>query len=244
MSKRGRIIIAVAAFCLAAVVTGAIVVSYLFWYYEPDRRAFPVRGIDVSHHQGTIDWQKVADDDVAFAFIKASEGGDHRDRLFVRNWNEAEAAGVKVGAYHFFTFCRSGRDQAANFLQVLGERKGTLPVALDLEFGGNCAAKPDAPEIRREIESFLEPVESQTGTPVVLYVTAEFWDAYKYILPSRPLWVRSIFRRPSQSEWAFWQYHHAGSVSGITGRVDLNVVRDETLFSKLSGKPAAKIPKT
>ncbi|GEO14568.1 GH25 family lysozyme [Microvirga aerophila] len=242
MSKRGRIIIAVVAFCFAAAVTGAIVVSYLFWYYEPDRRAFPVRGIDVSHHQGTIGWHKVAADNVAFAFIKASEGGDHRDRLFSRNWNEAEAAGVKVGAYQFFTSCRSGRDQANNFLQVLGERKGTLPAALDLEFGGNCAAKPDAPEIRREIESFLEPVESKTGMPVVLYVTAEFWDAYKDILPARPLWVRSIFRRPSQSEWTFWQYHHAGSVSGITGRVDLNVVRSEELFPRLASEPAARKP--
>jgi lysozyme len=177
MSKHGRIITAVVAFAFAAVVIGSILISYLFWYYEPDRRAYPLRGIDVSHHQGTIDWRKVASDDVAFAFIKASEGGDHRDRLFARNWNEAEAAGVKAGAYHFFTFCRSGRDQAANFLQVLGERKGALPAALDLEFGGNCAAKPEASDIKREIESFLQAVESHTGAPVVLYVTAEFWDA-------------------------------------------------------------------
>jgi lysozyme len=242
MFKHGRIIVSIAVVLASIAITALGIVAYLFEYYEPDRRAFPLRGIDVSHHQGDIDWRKVAADDVVFAFIKASEGGDHRDRLFSQNWDNAEAAGVKIGAYHFFTFCRSGQEQAANFLQVLGERQGALPAALDLEFGGNCSAKPDASAIRAEIGSFLHAVESYTGRPVVLYVTAEFWEAYKDILPPRPLWVRSIFRRPPQSEWAFWQYHHAGGVAGITGRVDLNVVRDEGLFSRLTAKPSAPKP--
>lgn len=238
MLKHGRIL---TLFAATAAVFGAIsagVVWYLFNRYEPDRHRFPVRGIDVSHHQGSIDWQKVAADDVAFAFIKATEGGDHRDRLFAENWKNAVSAGLRVGAYHFFTFCRLGRDQAENFLQALGARKGGLPAALDLEFGGNCAAKPEPSAIRKEIDSFLEPVEKHTGMPVVLYVTPEFWDAYKHVLPQRPLWIRSIFWPPSQSDWTFWQYHHAGSVMGISGRVDLNVVqRTSPLFQEMRKDP-------
>jgi lysozyme len=201
-------------------------------FYEPDRTVYPVRGIDVSHHQKEIDWPKVARDDVAFAFIKATEGGDHRDTRFAGNWQEARAAGLKVGAYHFFTFCRSGADQARNFLNMLGPGKGDLPAALDLEFGGNCGAVPAPAAMRAELDDFLAPVERHTGKPVVLYVTPESWDAYKDHLPQRPLWVRSLFWRPRQADWSVWQYHNAGSVDGISGRVDLNVVRDLTALTR------------
>jgi len=227
---RRLVLTALGLAALAVFASGSAALYILF--YQPNRATYPIRGIDVSHHQNEIDWRKVAADDVAFAFIKASEGGDHRDRRFALNWKEAQAAGLKVGAYHFFTFCRSGTDQAKNFLDVLGQQKGTLPAALDLEFGGNCAAKPEPSRIRAEIDNFLAPVERHTSKPVVLYVTPEFWDAYKDILPKRPLWVRSLFRQPHQSDWSYWQYHNAGRVDGISGRVDLNVVREMTVFSQ------------
>lgn len=226
-----RFILLVASSVALLIVIAGIGILYIR-FYEPNRTDYPVRGIDVSHHQKEIDWRKVANDNVGFAFIKASEGGDHRDTRFATNWKEAQAAGLKVGAYHFFTFCRSGSDQAKNFLNVLGTEKGILPAALDLEFGGNCNIKPEPSAIRAEIDSFLAPVERHTGKPVVLYVTPEFWDAYHHILPLRPLWIRSLFRKPRQKEWGVWQYHNAGSVNGITGRVDLNVMNDmKTLAS-------------
>jgi len=228
MKKLTQLVIGLAA--LAAVAAGFAALYILF--YQPDRTIYPIRGIDVSHHQGEIDWRKVADDDVTFAFIKASEGGDHRDRRFATNWKDAQEVGLKVGAYHFFTFCRPGSDQARNFLDALGPQKGTLPAALDLEFGGNCAAKPEPSAMRAEIDNFLAPVERHTGKAVVLYVTPEFWEAYKDILPKRPLWVRSLFRKPAQPDWSYWQYHNAGRVNGISGRVDLNVVRDLNAFGR------------
>ncbi|WP_114945210.1 GH25 family lysozyme [Microvirga calopogonii] len=216
----------------AIVCASAIALAILYIrFYEPDRTAYPMRGIDVSHHQKEIDWRKVARDDVSFAFIKATEGGDHRDTRFAVNWKEAQAAGLKVGAYHFFTFCRPGSDQARNFLDALGTDEGSLPAALDLEFGGNCNVTPAPSAIRAEIDRFLEPVERHTGKPVVLYVTPEFWDAYQHILPERPLWIRSLFWKPPQKEWSVWQYRNAGRVDGISGRVDLNVVRDMDALS-------------
>lgn len=221
---RGFVLFTVGSVALLAAIAGLGALYIRF--YEPDRAIYPVRGIDVSHHQEDIDWPKVARDDIAFAFIKASEGGDHRDTRFAANWRDAQAAGLKVGAYHFFTFCRPGADQAKNFLDALGSDKGSLPAALDLEFGGNCGSKPSPSMLEAEIGSFLAPVERHTGKPVILYVTPEFRDAYKDILPPRPLWVRSLFRHPNDREWSIWQYHNAGSVDGIIGRVDLNVVRD------------------
>lgn len=110
---------------LAALVAGG---GFLYFRaYSPDRGKYPLRGIDVSHHQGQIDWRRVAADDVAFAVIKATEGGDHVDDAFDRNLREARAAGLAVGAYHFFTFCRPGADQAKNFISVVPRDQPLLP---------------------------------------------------------------------------------------------------------------------
>lgn len=103
-----------------------------------------MRGIDVSHHQGDIDWQRVAADDVAFAIIKATEGGDHIDDAFATNLSEARAAGLVVGAYHFFTFCRPGADQAKNFLAVVPRGEPMLPPVVDIEFWRQLPASPYA----------------------------------------------------------------------------------------------------
>ncbi len=216
---------------LLLAVLGAIAVLAAWWWfreYRPDRDRYPVRGIDVSHHQGAIDWKKVAGDDVAFAYLKATEGGDFRDRAFARNWREARDAGIAVGAYHFFTFCRPGADQAANFLAVVPVEADELQPAVDLEFGGNCGRTPDGATMRRELDAFLAPVEQAYGKPALLYVTPEFLGAYRKQLPTRALWRRSILRTPDgTAPWQVWQYHNRGDVDGIVGPVDLNVFADD-----------------
>lgn len=218
-----RIALGLLALAILAVIAGA---GGYGWYrtYEPDRDRYPVRGIDVSNHQGRIDWPAVARDDVAFAYVKATEGGDFRDRRFLENWRGARAAGLPVGAYHFFTLCRPGKDQAANFLAVVPKDPSALPPVVDIEFGGNCGARPQGPAFRRELDDFLTPVEAATGRPALLYVTPEFLEAYGAVLPERPLWRRSIVREPAGPEpWVIWQHHNRGRVDGVEGPVDLNV---------------------
>ncbi|TGU69877.1 lysozyme, partial [Mesorhizobium sp. M1C.F.Ca.ET.144.01.1.1] len=119
--------------------------------FSPDRAEFPIRGIDVSHHQGQIDWQRVAADDVAFAIIKATEGGTHVDTEFATNLREARAAGLAVGAYHFFTFCRPGADQAKNFIAAVPRGEALLPPVVDIEFGGNCPQRPSPQQLNAEL---------------------------------------------------------------------------------------------
>src|SRR5262245_23448045 len=114
-----------------------------------------IRGIDVSHHQGVVDWRKVARSDVAFAILKATEGGDYVDDTFARNLAGAAASGLVVGAYHFFTFCRPGAEQAANFLRAVPRDRPMLPPVVDIEFGGNCTARPAVADLRRELTAFL-----------------------------------------------------------------------------------------
>ena len=194
---------------------------------EPNRRHFPVRGVDVSHYQGSIDWPAVARDDVAFAYIKASEGLENHDPRFARNWRDARRAGVHVGAYHYFIFCRSGRAQARNFLAVAPRHKGALPPAVDLEMGPNaCPGRLTGREMRRQLDAFLAVVEAREKRHAVLYVTPQFYATYRADLPKRPMWRRSILSKPGpDGSWTFWQYHCRGRVAGIRTHVDLNVFR-------------------
>jgi len=220
MERRWKLAIGLAVFALAG--AGG---AYLYYKeFQPDRDRFVLRGIDVSHHQGVIDWPSVAGDDVAFVYMKATEGGDHRDREFSRNLVEANKAGLPVGAYHFFTLCRPGIDQAQNFIDAVPSNATSLPPVVDLEFYGNCSRRPSPEEIGDDVEAFLEIVEGRFKRPVLYYATNEFLAAYGDALPPRRLWARSILREPDHDGWAIWQYHDAGRVDGIEGNVDLNVL--------------------
>jgi lysozyme len=163
---------------------------------------------------------------VAFAYVKATEGLDGRDARFARNWREAQRAGIRVGAYHYFIFCRSGRVQAHNFLAVAPHRTSALPPAVDLELGRSCPSRLTGQEMRRELDAFLAVVEAREQKHAVLYVTPQFFAIYRAYLPKRPMWRRSILLKPAPDvSWTFWQYHSRGRVAGIRTLVDLDVFR-------------------
>ena len=206
---------------------GIVGAGVVFYYinHSPDRTIHQLRGIDVSHHQGMVDWGKVVKSDVAFVILKATEGGDYVDDTFARNLVGAKAAGLVVGAYHFFTFCRPGAEQAANFLKVVPRNRPMLPPAVDIEFVGNCGARPTVADLQRELMAFLTPVEAAFGRPAIVYVVDAAAAQYQAAIPDRPRWVRSLGRPPGNGDWVLWQYHNAGHVDGIEGGVDLNILR-------------------
>lgn len=201
------------------------------WYgwfpnYRPALQAGERYGVDVSNHQGEIDWERVADDDMKFAYIKATEGGDYVDEWFERNWEGADAAGLDRGAYHFFTLCRPGREQAANFLAVVPRDPDALPPSVDLELAGNCSARPDRAWVERELGDFLDAVETATGQRVVLYTGDDFEGEYHLRAElNRPIWHRRILLRPDVDGWWIWQVHGWASIDGINGGADLNIMR-------------------
>jgi lysozyme len=195
------------------------------FFVAPDPERFPVRGIDVSHHQGIIDWGQVKASGQSFVFIKATEGADFRDRRFSENWAQARAHGLVTGAYHYFTFCSPGLAQAENFLAVAPRGARTLPLAVDVEFTGNCVGWENMDEIRRELLIFEEHVREHAGHAPLLYTTE---DVRRELVPSelhdRGYWLRSLWGEPSEGvTWHFWQYSDTGRVPGVSGVVDLNV---------------------
>lgn len=183
-------------------------------------------GIDVSSHQGVIDWPRVAADGVEFAYIKASEGGDWVDDHFARNWQGSGDAGLKRGAYHFFTLKRPGAEQAANFLRVAAPDSDSLPPVVDLEFGGNSKERPDREVVLAELQVFVEKVERAHGRPLILYLLPEFESKYQVRQALvREIWLRNLGARPSHEEWRIWQYTPIGRISGVQGGVDLNLMK-------------------
>ena len=102
--------------------------------------ALPIHGIDVSRWQGKIDWASVRAAGTQFAFIKATEGGDHLDPRFTENWYGAAHAGVPRGAYHFMYWCRPAHEQAAWFRRNVPDDFDALPPVLDLEWNGHSGS--------------------------------------------------------------------------------------------------------
>jgi lysozyme len=209
-------------------VAGYVVLSAKSWH--PSEARYPTQGIDVSHHQGAIEWPLLREQGVDFAYIKATEGGDFVDPMFARNWREAKAANVRRGAYHFFTLCRSGAAQAANFIAAVPIEVDALPPAVDLEFMGNCSNRQRASSVQADLAIFLLLVESHYDRRAVLYLTEEFDRAHDVSAQfGRPLWLRSLVFEPDfgARPWTIWQASNFRRLDGIEGRVDWNVMRSE-----------------
>ncbi|MDX6595947.1 MAG: lysozyme [Solirubrobacterales bacterium] len=210
-----------------AVIAAVAVFGWFVWLpaHRPSLRPGEVVGIDVSHHQGPIAWDRVAADGIGFAYIKATEGDDFVDERFAENWSASDEAGLRRGAYHFFTLCSPGAAQAHHFLDVVPPDPNALPPAVDLELAQNCSERPDPAALRRELQAYLAVVEAATGRRVVLYIGDDIEDRYAIrgeLQP--PLWLPRFLLRPS-GDWLIWQTSAFAHVDGVEGRVDLDVMR-------------------
>lgn len=204
--------------------------GWLLFPNEADPAHWEVWGVDVSSYQGTVDWMELRRQGVEFAFIKATEGSGMVDRCFAENWENAQAAGVPVGAYHFFSYDSPGETQAENFIAQVPVRAGALPPVVDIEFYGDKAQNPpDRETVRKILDPLLERLESHYGQKPILYVTYRTYKLYiQGAYEDYPLWVTRPLLAPLDKDWTFWQYSHSARLPGYRGkeeRIDLNVFR-------------------
>ena len=212
-----------------AVVACCLVLSGIWAYKEfissppyVDREKYPVMGIDISSHNGEIDFKKVAESGIEFVFMKVSEGRDFNDSRFNKNYEAAVKAGLKIGFYHFFRFDRNGVEQAINFIETIGDRKSDLGLAIDVEKAGNKDSIPVDSVVSR-LTAMVDYL-NLSGHRVTFYTNLEGY--YEYIadyFPGSLLWICRFKQNPINAEWTFWQYSHSGKIDGINGKVDLNV---------------------
>ncbi len=193
-----------------------------------NEKRFPVMGVDVSHYQGDIDWNALEQQDVRFAFIKATEGSGHTDEYAPDNLKNASETDILISAYHFFSFDSAGETQAENFISAVPAGAIDLPPVVDIEYyADKKASKPSVEETEQILRPLLERLEEYYGQRPIIYTTLPVY--YRYISESfsdYPLWIRSVAFEPDFIDWQFWQYSDRGELYGFEGDeryIDLNV---------------------
>ena len=196
-----------------------------------DPSPYPVRGVDVSSYQGDIDWEILSNQNIHFAFIKATEGSSFVDEYFVTNFVKALNTELRVGAYHFFSSESKGKTQAENFISNVPKDIATLPPVVDFElYGSHKRNLPGKDEMRRELDILLKELEAHYGVKPIIYATEKDYDIYlSGYYGTYDIWIRNVFthpKEPQDQDWTFWQYSNRGRLYGYAGEeryIDLNV---------------------
>ncbi len=226
--------VAVACVCLCMFVVYRYVVApfaprWLALYgnqYVPE--GYSVRGIDVSHHQGCVDWEVVSrahigEESISFVFLKVTEGVSVVDRMYAANVRKARECGFVCGAYHYFSPRVPARRQAEWFVRHADVRVGDLPPVLDIEDAGSLSVD----EVRAAAREWLRIVERRYGVKPIIYTYHKFRERYLDTEEFRgyPYWIAHYYVRKVQyrGQWCFWQHTDCGRLLGIEGDVDFNV---------------------
>ncbi len=181
----------------------------------PDTSLY-ISGIDVSHHNGDIDFGRVRDAGYEFVFLKTTQDNDFIDPMFVTNLARARAAGLAAGGYHFFDYTLDGDVQADHFidrLEVAGGLDDALPPVVDVECWSPIGLSIHAVSTAR-LRDLVERIYERTGRMPIVYTSVFMW---KEVVGNAegfedlPLWAAcwdcesppSI--APGWEDWTFWQ---------------------------------------
>ena len=187
-----------------------------------DAERYAIKGIDVSHYQKKIDWERVGHQNLKFVFIKATEGLNYQDATFTRNWTASKKNNLLRGVYHFFRPNVSVEWQAKNFIRTVHLEKGDLPPVLDVE----DLEDRELPRVAENIRKWLILIEHHYHTPPIIYTSLHLYQKYfKAAFPEYVFWIARYNRQapPLGEKALFWQYSQTGKVRGIPGHVDLDV---------------------
>ncbi|WP_240670750.1 GH25 family lysozyme [Actinoplanes solisilvae] len=216
---------------------------------------YTVRGIDVSHYQGPINWSQVAASGERFAILKATDNTGYVDPTFATNYLGAKNAGLYVGAYHFALPDRStGAVQADFFLDhARYVRDGrTLPPMLDIEWPYSGSGSPSPcygltpAQMVSWIQAFVAEVQRRTGVRPIIYTNPNWWNpctGSSKAFATLPLAHAAYASQPGQvsagwSTFTIWQYTSSGTVPGISGNVDRDVFNGSVAgLATLAGRP-------
>lgn len=198
---------------------------------EPPPPRKKVAGIDVSSHQGPIDWAQVAESGVEFAMIRLGYRGYdtgtlHIDRRAAENLAGAREAGLKIGAYFFSQALNpeEARQEAALALEVLDGLTLDLPLVYDWEFVTESArtGQMTKPVLTECVHAFCGAVE-RAGYAPMIYFNRELSRTLLDLSEMRryPFWM-AVYSGEPEMEVSMWQYTDQGRVPGIEEAVDLN----------------------
>ena len=194
------------------------------------KEQYPVRGVDVSAYQGKIDWKKLSEQDIQFAYIKATEGSSFVDEYFQENYKNAQETSLKIGAYHFFSYDSDGVTQADNFIKNVEKIDNMLPPVIDVEFYGDKKKNPPNEEqVQEQLKILIEKLKENYEKEPIIYSTNEAYELYiADSFQNSEIWIRDIIKSPNlpdNRKWTFWQYTNREILEGYQGEekyIDMN----------------------
>lgn len=193
-------------------------------------------GVDVSHHQGKINWQKVKSAGYDFAVLRIAyrgygkTGSLNADRMFEQYYRDAKAAGLKIGVYFFAQAINEeeAREEAEYVLSILDGRKLELPVVYDPESILDDEARTDdvsGAQFTANTQVFCATIKAGGYAPMI-YANM-LWEAFELDLTKLAgisVWYADYEKLPQTPyDFAMWQYTNEGNVPGIKGKCDLNI---------------------
>ena len=203
--------------------------------YALEDGTYAKKGIDVSKHQGKIDWKKVAEDGVEFAFIRGGlrgygTGEVVADAQFEANIKGAMKNGIAVGVYFFSQAIteEEAREEAAFVLDMVAPYDIELPIVIDVEKVSDSGARMNQISVEQRTKNtvaFCEAIREKGYTPMVyhnmemgaLMIDLEALEDYdKWFAYYNPDMYYPY-------DYKVWQYSESGKVNGISGKVDLNL---------------------
>ena len=190
---------------------------------------YDIRGIDISHYQGNIDWEQLKNAMIMgcplrFVIIKSTEGSTRLDENFRENFNQARDFGFIRGVYHFWSNKSTAREQAYFFLDKVHLTEGDLPPVLDIE---HKPADKSVEDFQRDVLTWLHIVEDRYHVKPIIYTYYKFKEQYLSapVFDDYPYWIAHYYVNKVQykGKWKFWQHTDAGKLPGIKGYVDFNI---------------------
>jgi lysozyme len=196
---------------------------------------FPVLGLDISHHQGRINYEEVVKmgqgrDSIQFVYIKATEDVDHIDSKYDQNAEGFAAFGMKYGFYHYFHPSHSAKKQAAFFIETIKHYNFKLRPVVDIE----VAQGQSNQSMVDSLIVFLNEVEKQLNSRPIIYTYVSFYETHlNHTKLSNEDWWFAAYSRDlntwQHDHMLLWQFSEKGTVDGIRNYVDLNVGREGVL---------------
>ncbi len=204
--------------------------------FAPRDKHAPYDGIDISSHQGMIDWARVAQDkNIRFVFIKATEGATYESPHYGYNVETARKLGLAVGSYHYFTTTASVSSQVDNFTRLAPRSSQDLVPMIDVETRGDWSRR----QLVDSIAFMARLLERHYGRPPIIYSTTTFYnDNLAPAFNDYQLYLGRYSENEPAVDWngryAIWQFSQSGVVPGIDAYVDLCRFADDTWLDDIA----------
>lgn len=183
------------------------------------------KGIDISHHQGDIDFDSLKGN-IDFAMVRASYGSFYEDKKYKQNIKGLERINVPYGFYHFSyaTSVESAKKEAEGFINIIKKYNPTYPIVIDIEWS-NRTDNVRSDTLVLITDTICSMIE-KAGYYAMIYANLDYLNnkLNDSRLDKYDKWLAEWKSNPTyKKSFGIWQYSSKGQIPGINGNVDLNI---------------------